>query len=138
MLNKMGIYTLSHREFNEKLAKAIKEIPEFQQPEWSFFVKSSVARERPPFDEDFWYKRVASILRQAYIQRIIGVNKLKTRYGGRKDRGARPAKFQKGSGKIIRTIFQQAEKAGLVEFVKGKKPGRKLTEQGKKLLESIK
>ena len=133
----MSIYELNHRELNNKLAEALKEIPEFQPPEWSFFVKSSVARERPPFDNDFWYKRTASILRQIYIRKNIGVNRLKVRYGGKKNRGVKPSEFRKGSGKIIRTILQQAEKAGFVE--KTEKPkGRKLTEKGKKFLESIK
>ena len=35
----MSIYELNHRELNNKLAEALKEIPEFQPPEWSFFVK---------------------------------------------------------------------------------------------------
>src|SRR3989344_7271891 len=109
-----SIYEIPHREFNVKLAEALKEIPEFKAPEWSFFVKSSVARERPPFEGDFWHKRAASILRQIYINRIIGVNKLKIRYGGRKNRGVKPAEFRSGSGKIIRVILQQAEKAGLI------------------------
>ncbi|MEA3329711.1 MAG: 40S ribosomal protein S19 [Nanoarchaeota archaeon] len=134
----MGIYSIPNREFNEKLAKALKEFPEFEQPDWSFFVKTSVARERPPQESEFWHKRAASILKQIYIKKIIGVNKLKTRYGGKKDRGAKPSKFKKGSGKIIRVILQQADKAGLTETVKGKKAGRRLTEQGKKLLEEIK
>ena len=89
------------------------------------------------FDNDFWYKRAASILRQIYIRKNIGVNRLKVRYGGKKNRGVKPSEFRKGSGKIIRTILQQAEKAGFVE--KTEKPkGRKLTEKGKKFLESIK
>lgn len=134
----MGVYDLEHREYNNKLAEALKEISEFEAPEWSFFVKTSVARARPTEEKDFWHKRAASILRQIYIHKIVGVNKLKPRYGGRKDRGARPAKFKEGSGKIIRVILQQAEKAGLLEKAEGKKKGRKLTEKGKKLLESIK
>ena len=131
----MSIYNLGHTELNNQLAEALKKIPEITAPEWSFFVKSSVARERPPFEEDFWYKRAASILRQLYIQRDIGVNKLKTRYGGRKNRGQRPSRYKKGSGKIIRLILQQSEKAGLVEKIE--KRGRKLTEKGKSLIEGV-
>ena len=129
----MSIYDLDPRELNNKLAEEIKQIPEFKAPEWASFVKSSVARERPPTEEDFWQKRTASILRQLYIKKVIGVNKLKTRYGGKKDRGQRRSKFRKGSGKMIRVILQQAEQAGLVE--KAKKPGRKLTEKGRLLIE---
>ena len=134
----MSIYDIDARELNNKLAEAIKQIPEFKAPEWSFFVKSSVSRERLPFDPDFWYKRAASILRQLYVHRTIGVNKLKTRYGGKKNRGQRRAKFKKGSGKIIRTILQQAEKAELVVKKEEGKKGRILTDKGKSLLEGIK
>ena len=56
-------------------------------------------------------------MRQLYIKGVIGVGKLRTRYGSRKDRGVRPARFKKSSGKILRVILQQAEKAGLVEKV---------------------
>jgi len=50
----------------------------------------------------------------------------------------KPPEFRKGGGKIIRTILQQAEKAGLLEKVKEKKSGRQLTKEGKELLEGIK
>lgn len=130
-----NIYSIDPRELNNKVASALKEIPEFKAPEWALYVKSSMARERPPEDEDFWYKRTASILRQLYIKKVIGVNKLKIRYGGKKNRGQRRSKFKKGSGKIIRVILQQAESAGLVE--KAKKPGRKLTEKGRLLIEGV-
>ena len=129
----MGIYDIDPRELNNRLAEELKKIKEMEAPEWSLFVKSSVARERPPIEDDFWQRRAASILRQLYIKKVIGVNKLKNRYGGKKDRGQRRARFKKGSGKIIRVILQQAEAAGLVE--KAKKPGRKLTEKGRTLVE---
>lgn len=134
----MSIYNLDTREFNKKLAEELKKIPEFSIPEWSLYVKTSVARERPTQDPDFWHKRSASILRQIYIKKLVGVNRLRNRYGGLKDRGARPSEFRKGGGKIIRTILQQAEKAGLIMKVETGKKGRKLTEKGKELLENIK
>ena len=125
-------------KYNNLLAAALKNVPEFVKPEWIDFVKSSVHKERPTSQVDFWHKRSASILRQIYIQEVVGVERLRTRYGGRKDRGMRPPEFRKSGGKIIRVILQQAEAAGLIEKVKGKKSGRKLTEKGKQLLESVK
>jgi small subunit ribosomal protein S19e len=134
----MSVYDLNTREFNNKLANELKEIEEFKAPEWIHFVKSSVARERPIQDPDFWYKRTASILRQIYINKTVGVNRLKKRYGGRKSRGVKPSRKRQGSGKIIRTILQQSEKAGLLEKAPEKKAGRQLTDKGRKLLEGIK
>lgn len=130
-----SIYSIEPRELNNRLASALKEIPEFEAPEWALFVKSSVSRERPPFEDDFWYKRTASILRQLYIKKSGGVNRLKNRYGGKKNRGVRPSRFKKGGGKIIRVIMQQAEKAGLVQ--KTEKRGRMLTNKGKELIERV-
>lgn len=138
------VYEMPSQEYNLKLAEALKKISEFKEPAWIKFVKSSSAKERPINDPNFWYKRAASILRQVYLRRTIGVNKLKTKYGARKNRGYKPFRFRKGSGKIIRTILQQSDKAGFTEIakdikgVRSKKPGRKLTEKGRKFLEGIK
>ena len=119
------------------LAEALKNVPEFEVPEWAMYVKTGVSRERPPMAEDFWFTRSASILRQLYIHGVVGVGKLRTRYGSRKDRGGRPDKFFKASGKIIRVILQQAEAAGLVEKVLRMQHGRRLTQAGRDFLDSI-
>jgi small subunit ribosomal protein S19e len=138
------VFEINAQEYNKKLAEALKQIPEFKAPEWVEYVKSGPAKERPIEEEDFWYKRAASILRQIYKKGIVGVNRLRTKYGSKQNRGARPEQFKKASGKIIRTILQQSDAAGFTEIakeikgVKGKKPGRQLTPQGKKFLEEIK
>jgi small subunit ribosomal protein S19e len=134
------VYSTEANEYNTKLANALKEFSEFQAPEWMAYVKTGIAKKRPPVDEDFWYKRAASIMRQAYVRGVVGVNRLKTRYGSKKNRGMQPEIFRKGSGKIVRVILQQAEAAGLIEKTgdDAKKVGRKLTEKGKELMEGLK
>ena len=99
-----------------KMAEALK--PLVKAPEWSKFVKTGAGKERPPVELDWWQLRAASILRAVYLKGPIGVSKLRTKYGNNKNRGHKPAAFVKGSGKIIRTILQQLEKAGLVEYKK--------------------
>jgi small subunit ribosomal protein S19e len=125
-------------KLNEILAEHLKKMPQFKVPEWAFFVKSGSNKKRVPADPDFWYKRTASILRQLYIHGVVGVSSLRTKYGGKKNRGVKPFKRKKASGKIIRLILQQAESAGLVEKVTGRQFGRRLTTKGKQLLDSIK
>lgn len=143
-MEKNPVYELSSQEYNLKLAEALKSIPEFKKPEWVDFVKSGPSKNRPIEDTDFWHKRSASILRQIYKKKILGVSRLRTKYGSRKKRGHNPEEFRKASGKIIRIILQQSDQAGFTEIaktikgVRGKKPGRQLTEKGKKFLESIK
>ena len=137
------VYDLPTQEYNLKLAEALKKVPEFEVPGWVVFVKSSPSKERPIEDVDFWYKRAASILRQIYKKEVVGVNRLRTKYGSKKNRGMRPEKFQKAGGKIIRTILQQADAAGFTEIakdirgVRSRRPGRTLTETGKKFLEGV-
>ena len=140
----MTIYEIPAQEYNLKLAEALKKIPEFEMPEWAGYVKSGPGKERPIDDEDFWHKRSASILREIYKRGIVGVNRLRTKYGSKQNRGFKPERFKRASGKIIRTILQQADKAGFTEIaqdikgVRSAKPGRKLTDKGKKFLEEIK
>lgn len=140
LVNKMtnSVYEMPTDEYNKKLAEALKQIPEFEVPDWAEFVKTGISKERPPVEDDFWFKRAASILRQLYIKGPVGVGRLRTRYGGRQNRGVKPERFKKGSGKIIRVILQQAEAAGIIEKFKGKRSGRQLTDYGKKFLEDIK
>ena len=139
-----SVYEMNAQEYNLKLAESLKQIPEFQAPEWIKLVKSGPSKERPIDEEDFWYKRAASILRQIYKKEIVGVSRLRTKYGSKKNRGYAPEEFRKAGGKIIRTILQQSDAAGFTEIakaikgVRGKKPGRQLTQKGKEFLESIK
>lgn len=139
-----NILSINAQEYNLKLAETLKQIPDFKEPEWAKFVKSSPGKARPIDDADFWYKRTASILRQIYKKKIVGVNRLRTKYGSKKNRGYAPEHFKRAGGKIIRTILQQADKAGFTEIakvvkgVKERKPGRQLTQKGKDFLEDVK
>ena len=123
----------------EKLVSVLKEelkkVQEIQPPSWSRFVKSGVSRERPPEQEDFWYIRAASLMRRIYLEGPVGVSKLRTFYGGRKQLGHRPPHFRKSSGNILRKLLQQLEKAGFVE--KADKKGRKITSKGVKVLNKV-
>jgi small subunit ribosomal protein S19e len=135
----MGVYDLTAQEYNLKLAEALKKFPEFTEPEWAKFVKSGPAKERPIDDPNFWHKRSAGILRQIYRRGTLGVNRIRTKYGSKQNKGMKPEHFKKAGGKIIRTILQQADKAGLTEQfnMKGKRAGRVLTKKGKEFLESV-
>lgn len=139
-----SVFELDAHEYNRKLAEALKKIPEFKSPEWVEFVKSGPSKLRPIEEVDFWHKRAASILRQIYKNKVVGVSRLRTKYGGKKIRGAAPEEFRKSGGKIIRVILQQSDKAGFTEIskvikgVKGRKAGRQMTIKGREFLEGIK
>ncbi len=119
----------------ERLKEKLKEMPEIKPPEWAKYVKTGSHKERPPQQDDWWYIRAASILRTIYLRGPVGVEKLRTKYGGRKDRGVRPERFRKASGHIIRKIMQQLEQARLLEKVERK--GRRITPKGQSLLDRL-
>ncbi len=124
-------------KFIEVLAERLKAMDEFKMPEWATFVKTGISKMRPPEKDDWWYIRAASILRTIYVNGVVGISKLRTKYGSKKNRGVKPEKFYKASGKIIRTIVQQGTKVGFVEHIKEKRAGRRLTKKGKEFLEAL-
>lgn len=114
------------------VAEELKKNPVIKTPEWVLLVKTGADRERLPEREDFWFTRCASLLRTLYIHGSRGVQRLRHKYGGRKEHVVRRAHHKKGGGKIIRIALQQLEQAGLV---KKEKTGRTLTDAGKSLLD---
>ena len=71
------------------IAKDLNENKSINAPEWAKFVKTGVHKERRPEDMDWWYTRCASILRRVYIDGPVGLNSLRSYYGGKKDRRRR-------------------------------------------------
>ena len=124
------------QKFNNLLKEELKKVEGITPPVWSQFVKSGMHRERVPQQDNFWHVRSASVLRRLYIDNSVGVERLRSYFGGKKRRGHKPAHFRKSSGSIIRKIMQQLETAGLIEK-NTNKIGRKLTPTGRKLLDKI-
>ncbi len=116
----------------ENVAQKLKGM-KIEKPAFVGIVKTGPQAQRPPEQADFWYIRCASILRQAYINNIIGTRRLSRHYGGRKSRGVKPQRHATAGGSTTRKAMQQLEKVGLL--IKEKK-GRHLTPKGRKLLDN--
>jgi small subunit ribosomal protein S19e len=124
---------VSPQELAREVANALKE--KITAPKWAVFVKTGSHKERPPLEKDWWYIRAASVLRTIYRSGPVGVSKLRSKYGGAKNRGVKPHQFTKASGSILRKILQQLEAAGFVAKVKeGVHKGRIITPAGISLL----
>jgi small subunit ribosomal protein S19e len=110
-----------------------------EEPDWVEFTKSSVDRELPPQQDDFWHVRAASLLRKVAMRGPVGIERLATEYGGAKHGTNRyrvaGTEHTGGSRKIIRTALQQLEEEDLVETAKGE--GRRLTDEGRSFLDSV-
>src|SRR3989344_4940750 len=130
------IYDVNTNNLIEKASEELKKL--VKQPSWALYVKTGAGRERPPVEKDWFYKRLASILRKIYLLGPIGVNRLKIRYGNRKNMGMAGERVYKGSGKIIRTCLQQLDKLQFIKTVeKGKHKGKIITGKGKSFLDKL-
>ena len=131
------IFDYSASKLINKAAESLKSIKEIKSPDWASFVRTGRAKERPPADVDWWYKRSAAILRKIYLYGPIGVSKLRVKFGSRKNRGVKPENFYPASGNHIRKMLQQLQKAGLIEESKKLKKGRIITAKGKSFLDKL-
>lgn len=128
------VYDVPADKLIEKAATELKEKPEITAPEWSPFVKTGIHREMPPDDPEWWYTRAAAVLRRVYVDGPVGVERMRSVYGGNKNRGSKPNKSVKGSGSVLRKSLQQLEAAG---FVARQKNGRVITPAGSSFLDKI-
>ena len=118
-------------------AVAAKLQDRIDEPDWAEFTKTGEGRELPPKQEDFWHVRTASVLRKVATNGPVGVERLATEYGGKKDGSNRyqvaPEHRTNGSRKIIRTMLQQLEDEDLLD-TEGS-AGRIVTGDGRSLLD---
>ena len=125
-------------KFIELAKEELKKIKEITPLEWATFAKTGSHTKFSPQQEDWWYIRAASILRKIQLRQPLGVSRLRTYYGGNKERGHKPSRFRKAGGSHIRKILQQLESAGLVTTKKeGIKRGRLLTEKGQEFIRKV-
>ncbi len=123
-------------KFIEKLSKYLKEnVEEVHPPAWAAFAKTGSHVEKQPQNADWWYTRGASLLRKIYVYGPIGLEKLRSEYGGRKGFNVKPNHAAKAGGSNIRKLLQQLETAGLIQTIRP--TGRRMTPKGRKLLQEV-
>jgi small subunit ribosomal protein S19e len=133
----MALHDVPADKLIAKAADTLKKEKTVSPPEWALFAKTCAGRERAPVNPDWWYVRSASVLRRVALVGPVGTEKLRTHYGGRKNRGDKPERFYKASGNVIRTILKQLDKAGLTKQNEKGVKGRVVTAKGQELLYSL-
>jgi len=128
------VYDVPADKLINRVAAGLKEKAEITAPEWAAFAKTGAHKGMPPEDPDWWYTRTAAVLRRLYVDGPVGVERMRSAYGGSKNRGSKPNKTVKGSGSILRKAVQQLEKAGYVTSQKG---GRVVTPAGASFLDGV-
>lgn len=119
----------------EKLKEQLQAEGKIKPPEWAKFSRTGVHTEKAPVQTDWWYRRVASVLRKVYVQGPIGSTHLAAEFGGRRDDGSAPYHPRRGSRSVAREAMQQLESLGYLS--KLEKKGRTITPAGRKLLDKL-
>merc|ERR1712044_79098 len=136
--NKMpsvGVKDVDQQKFTAALAAFLKKSGKVKLPEWVDLVKTNVAKELAPYDEDWYYTRLASMARHIYVRSPVGVSTMTKIYGVRRNNGSCPSHWRRGSGSIARKGLQALEQLKLVE--KDANGGRKMSSQGRRDLDRI-
>lgn len=132
-MDMVSFFDVPPNDLIKEVTQELKKSENMAPPEWSRFVKTGAHKERPPEQDDWWHIRAAALLLTIAKHGPVGIERLRTKYGGRKNRGHKPEHLKKASGNIIRTILQQLEKDNLIL----KKPkGRVIAPAGQKLLDA--
>merc|ERR1712095_89363 len=131
----VGVKDVDQQQFTVALAAFLKKSGKVKLPEWVDLVKTNVAKELAPYDEDWYYTRLASMARHIYIRSPVGVSTMSKIYGVRRNNGSSPSHWRRGSGSIARKGLQALEQLKLVE--KDANGGRKMSSQGRRDLDRI-
>ena len=117
-----------------KLTEILKN-EDIPAPPWTAFVKTGSHADKPPQNSEWWHIRCASLLRKIYLHGPIGINELRSMYGGGKAVGYGVASHRDAGGVIIRKAIHGLEKLGYVEKVE--KKGRILSKKGTQKLDRL-
>ncbi|MEW5936865.1 MAG: 30S ribosomal protein S19e [Candidatus Thermoplasmatota archaeon] len=128
------VYDVPPQKLIERLAELFKADEQLAPPEWAQFVKTGRHREKAPTDADWWYKRLAAVLRKVYLLGPIGSDRLAAEFGGSADRGSKPNVAKKGSRAIVRRVLRQLEVRGYLTIEKRR--GRAVSPEGRRLLDN--
>src|SRR6266571_5049029 len=93
----------------ERLKERLQKEGKIKPPEWAPFARTGVHTEKAPVQPDWWYRRVAAVLRKVYMHGPVGTSRLAAEFGGRRDDGSAPYHPRKGSRSIAREAMQQLE-----------------------------
>lgn len=97
-------------------------------------IKTGFGRQYSPDSPDWFYTRMAAIVRQAMCKGRVSLKGLAFRYGNRKNRGVRPSCFAKASNFVNGSAIAELEKIGWINFAD---KDNILTESAKEVLGDI-
>lgn len=118
-----------------RAADQIRATGKVSPPAWAPYVRTGVHTQKAPRNTEWWWPRLAAVLRKVYVSGPIGSSRLAAEFGGKRDDGSAPYHPRKGSRSVIRECLQQLETLGFV--AKAETQGRRVTPAGRKFLDNL-
>ncbi|KAK3876975.1 hypothetical protein Pcinc_018264 [Petrolisthes cinctipes] len=131
----VSVKDVNQQAFTKAFAEFLKKSGKVRVPEWADLVKTAKYKELAPYDDDWYYTRVAAVARHIYMRSPVGVGAVTKIFGARQSRGTAPSHFCRSSGAVARKAMQTLESLKLIE--KAPNGGRRLTSQGHRDLDRI-
>jgi len=123
-------------QFIQAFAEHLKKSGKIELPKYHDYAKTSVAKELPPQNPDWFYIRVAAVARRVYLRPGSGVGGLSRGFGSVNRKGVRPAFYEPANTGIIRHALQALERNNFIGKRKNKK-GRYITSEGQRELDTV-
>ncbi|TOF77140.1 30S ribosomal protein S19e, partial [Vibrio parahaemolyticus] len=92
-LNKMpsvSVKDVSQQGFTKAFAEFLKKSGKVKVPDWADLVKTAKFKELAPYDDDWFYTRVAAVARHIYMRSPVGVGSVQKMFGARQSRSCCP------------------------------------------------
>lgn len=128
------IYDVRPIKFNEALKAYLKSSKKIVLPENYDIMKTGEGRELAPYDDDWYFTRVAAIVRQIAKNGGVTSESIAERYGCRKNRGCRPSRFAPAYKEIGDSVLENLRNMG---WINPTNSGNMLTEQGVTVVREI-
>ncbi|KAF1990369.1 40S ribosomal protein S19-B [Aulographum hederae CBS 113979] len=132
----VSVRDVDAQKFIENYASFLKRQGKLPIPGYVDTVKTGHAKELPPQSPDWFYIRAASVARNCYLHKSVGVGRLARVHGSVKNRGSRPNHHVDGSRSVNRKVMQALEQIGVIEKDE-EKGGRRITVSGQRDLDRI-
>ena len=116
VIKKATVYDIPPSLFIISYAEFLKKSRQIEIPSWINIIKTGTHRKNAPYDQNWFYYRLASLARKFYIRGGKGVGGLRKIYGGKKRGGCKKAKKKSAGGKLIRFALVQLEKLKIIQI----------------------
>ncbi|KAM0681100.1 Rps19ep [Glugoides intestinalis] len=98
------------------IKETLKNMSEIELPKNHDLIKTSHGKQYSPEDPNWFYTRMASVVRAAMRKGSVSLKGLARKYSCRKNAGVRPSRYSKGSDFVIQSAIEQLVKIGWFSF----------------------